>query len=53
MVRQKPKKRTFGKGARPCIRCGSYGPIIRQYGLNYCRHCFREIAPMLGFKKYN
>ncbi len=54
MVKQKPKKeRKFGKGARPCRRCGSYGPIIRKYGLCLCRQCFREVAPKLGFKKYN
>jgi small subunit ribosomal protein S29e len=47
------QERKFGKGSRPCIRCGSYGPIIRRYGLNLCRQCFREIAPQLGFKKYN
>jgi small subunit ribosomal protein S29e len=53
MARPTRKKRSFGKGARPCVRCGSYGPIIRQYGLNYCRFCFREVASTLGFKKYN
>jgi len=45
------KVRKFGKGSRPCRRCGSYGPIIRRYGLNLCRQCFREVAPKLGFKK--
>ncbi|MCK5563217.1 30S ribosomal protein S14, partial [Candidatus Bathyarchaeota archaeon] len=31
MAKQKMKKeRKFGKGSRPCIRCGSYGPIIRR-----------------------
>ncbi len=42
----------IGKGARKCRRCGSHGPIIRRYGLNICRHCFREVAPEIGFKKY-
>ena len=46
------EKRTYGKGSRPCRRCGSYGPVIRRYGLYLCRQCFREIAPKLGFKKY-
>ncbi len=46
------KERKYGKGSRPCKRCGSYGPIVRKYGLNLCRHCFREIAEKLGFKKY-
>jgi len=51
MVKTVKKVRKFGKGSRPCVRCGSYGPIIRAYGLGYCRHCFREVAPLLGFKK--
>ena len=51
MVKTRKKVRKFGKGSRPCVRCGSYGPIIRSHGLGYCRHCFREIAPLLGFKK--
>lgn len=46
------KVRKYGKTTRPCIRCGTYGPIIRAYGLNYCRVCFREVAESLGFKKY-
>src|SRR5437773_1138421 len=46
------KHRKYGKGARPCKRCGQYGPIIRKYGLNFCRQCFREVAVGLGFKKY-
>ncbi len=40
------------KGARKCVRCGTHSAIIRSYGLNICRRCFREIAPALGFKKY-
>lgn len=53
MAKQKPKKvRKYGKGSRPCRRCGSYGPIVRSYGLNLCRQCFREVASKLGFKKY-
>jgi len=45
------KQRRFGKGSRPCRRCGAYGPVIRRYGLNLCRQCFREVAPKLGFRK--
>ncbi|MCI4438868.1 30S ribosomal protein S14 [archaeon] len=47
-----PKKRNFGKAAHPCVRCGTYNAVIKVYGLYYCRHCFRELAPSLGFKKY-
>ncbi|MGD0027993.1 MAG: 30S ribosomal protein S14 [Candidatus Bathyarchaeia archaeon] len=53
MAKQKPKKvRKYGKGTRPCSRCGSYGPVIRRYNLNLCRQCFREAAKKLGFRKY-
>jgi ribosomal protein S14 len=52
-VKEKPKKvRNYGKGSRSCRRCGSFGAIIRRYGLNLCRQCFREVAKELGFKKY-
>ncbi len=45
MAKLKAKKqRKYGKGARPCKRCGQYGPIVRKYGLNFCRQCFREVA---------
>lgn len=53
MGKQKPRKeRKHGKGMRPCSRCGAYGPVIRRYNLYVCRHCFREVATKLGFKKY-
>jgi len=48
----KPKDREFGRSKRTCRRCGRRGRgIIRKYDLYYCRQCFREIAPKLGFKK--
>jgi len=47
------KPRKYDKGSRACIRCGQYGPVIQKYGLMLCRQCFREVAPQLGFKKYN
>ncbi|MFQ5647741.1 MAG: 30S ribosomal protein S14 [Candidatus Aenigmatarchaeota archaeon] len=47
-----PKKRKFGKSTYPCRRCGKRRGIIRSYGLQYCRQCFREEAEKLGFKKY-
>ncbi|MCJ7760180.1 30S ribosomal protein S14 [Candidatus Bathyarchaeota archaeon] len=46
------KVRNYGKGSRPCRRCGGYGPIVRAYGINLCRQCFREAAVSLGFRKY-
>jgi ribosomal protein S14 len=51
-VRTKAVKRKIGKGAHKCIRCGSFSGVIRRYGLNYCRKCFREVARDLGFRKY-
>ncbi|MFQ6074900.1 MAG: 30S ribosomal protein S14 [Candidatus Bathyarchaeia archaeon] len=54
MDKQKPKRTgKYGKGSRPCWRCGSHGPVIRAYGLYLCRQCFREVAEKLGFKKYS
>ncbi|UCH37254.1 MAG: 30S ribosomal protein S14 [Candidatus Bathyarchaeota archaeon] len=47
------KIRKYGKGSRPCRRCGGYGSIIRAYGLGLCRQCFREVAEKLGFRKYS
>ena len=35
-----------------CRRCGRHGGLIKKYGLYYCRHCFREIAEDIEFKKY-
>ena len=51
-MRNKKIKRKIGKGARKCERCGSFKGVIRKYNLYYCRHCFREVAKELGFKKY-
>jgi small subunit ribosomal protein S14 len=48
-----PKERKFGKGSRRCRRCGSHEAVIQAYNLMYCRRCFREIAPLLGFKKFD
>tara|TARA_B100000315_G_C14489879_1_gene547076 strand:+ start:326 stop:556 length:231 start_codon:yes stop_codon:yes gene_type:complete len=48
----KPKERKTGVAKRKCERCGRFGAHIKSYGLNICRHCFREIASEIGFKKY-
>lgn len=50
---QPPKPRKYGKGSRECIRCGTHIAVIRVLNMNICRRCFREVAPKLGFKKYN
>ena len=49
----KPKERKTGIAAQKCERCGRYGAHLSQYNLNLCRHCFREIAEEIGFKKYS
>lgn len=47
----KPKNRKFGTSAKKCENCGRFGAMVGQYGINLCRHCFREMAEELGFKK--
>jgi len=49
----KPKERSCGYNRLRCKRCGRARAHINKYGLHLCRHCFREIAFKLGFKKYN
>jgi len=49
----KPKERKFGIAAKKCERCGRYGAHIGSYGIGLCRHCFREVAEEIGFKKYS
>lgn len=49
----RPKKRSCGLALRKCSQCGRVGGHVRKYGLSLCRHCFRETATQLGFKKYS
>ncbi|KAK0556363.1 40S ribosomal protein S29 [Tilletia horrida] len=35
-----------------CRVCGNQGGIIRKYGLDICRQCFREKSDSIGFAKY-
>ncbi len=49
----KPKNREYGVAAQKCEVCGRHGSHISSYNLNLCRHCFRELAVELGFKKYS
>jgi ribosomal protein S14 len=53
MKHNKPKDRKFGIAAKRCERCGRFGGMISSYNLNLCRHCFREIATEIGFKKFS
>ena len=49
----KPKERKIGIAKKRCENCGRFGARVNQYGINLCRHCFREMAEGLGFQKYN
>lgn len=37
---------------RVCERCETRAAVYQRFGLNLCRRCFREIAPKMGFDKY-
>ncbi|XP_037386199.1 40S ribosomal protein S29-like [Talpa occidentalis] len=43
--------RKFGQGSRSCRVCSNRHGLIRQYGLNMCRQCFRQYAKDIGFIK--
>ncbi|WAQ92835.1 hypothetical protein PtA15_17A317 [Puccinia triticina] len=45
------RPRTYGKGSRCCKVCNHVAGLIRKYGLNICRQCFRERAAAIGFVK--
>jgi len=42
-----------GKGNRICRFCGNSRGLIRKYGLNTCRRCFREVAEDIGFRTFD
>ncbi|KAL6151807.1 40S ribosomal protein S29 [Exserohilum turcicum] len=45
------RPRTYGKGSRECRVCTHPAGLIRKYGLNICRQCFREKSTDIGFVK--
>ncbi|OQU97489.1 hypothetical protein CLAIMM_03414 [Cladophialophora immunda] len=45
------RPRNFGKGSRGCRVCTHKAGLIRKYGLNICRQCFREKSQDIGFIK--
>lgn len=47
-----PKPKLMGRGAQRCQRCGTRDAVIQKYGLYLCRQCFREVAELMGFRKY-
>ena len=44
--------KNYGKGSRKCRVCSNQGGLIRKYGLNVCRQCFRQYASDIGFTKF-
>ncbi|KEQ77900.1 ribosomal protein S14 [Aureobasidium namibiae CBS 147.97] len=46
------RPRTYGKGSRECRVCTHTAGLIRKYGLNICRQCFREKSTDIGFIKH-
>ena len=46
-------KEKKGKELRRCRSCGNNKGLIRKYGLNLCRRCFKDSALRLGFKKFD
>ncbi|KAG0145015.1 hypothetical protein CROQUDRAFT_659211 [Cronartium quercuum f. sp. fusiforme G11] len=47
------RPKNYGKGSRGCKVCCHVAGLIRKYGLNICRQCFRERAEAIGFHKHN
>ncbi|KAK4554388.1 40S ribosomal protein S29 [Recurvomyces mirabilis] len=45
------RPRNYGKGSRECRVCTHPAGLIRKYGLNICRQCFREKSADIGFTK--
>ncbi|CAJ2507796.1 Uu.00g089820.m01.CDS01 [Anthostomella pinea] len=46
------RPRGYGKGARGCRVCTHKAGLIRKYGLDICRQCFREKSHQIGFVKF-
>jgi len=47
------KKALKKKHASRCRKCNTARAVIKKYGLNICRRCFKDSALELGFKKYD
>ena len=48
-----PRKRSCGASLKKCRYCGKSRGHVSQYGINFCRQCFREHATEIGFKRYS
>ncbi|ORX34277.1 ribosomal protein S14 [Kockovaella imperatae] len=47
------RPREYGKGSRQCRVCSHRAGLIRKWGLDMCRQCFREKSAAMGFTKNN
>lgn len=47
------QRKIYGKGVRSCRSCFNHNSLIRKYGLDMCRRCFREYAADIGFKVHD
>ncbi|RDB28477.1 40S ribosomal protein S29 [Hypsizygus marmoreus] len=45
------RPRKYGKGSRQCRLCAHQAGLVRKYGLDLCRQCFREKSAAIGFTK--
>ncbi|HJJ56161.1 MAG TPA: 30S ribosomal protein S14 [Methanocorpusculum sp.] len=45
-----PHQKTCGI-TNQCKICGRKQGLVRKYDIYFCRQCFREWAPTIGFKK--
>ncbi|KAJ7263227.1 hypothetical protein B0H12DRAFT_1103811 [Mycena haematopus] len=45
------RQRKYGKGSESsqCHLCAHQAGLIRKYGLDLCRQCFREQSAAIGF----
>ena len=48
-----PKSRSCGAANNKCQICLRVGGHVGKYGISLCRHCFRDYAQKIGFKKYS
>ncbi|MEK6902643.1 MAG: 30S ribosomal protein S14 [archaeon] len=52
MKAQQKKRPKTGRNSY-CLNCKNNKGMVHKYGINLCRRCFKEFAPMMGFKKYS
>lgn len=50
-MKSKIKNNDPKKKLRKCRVCSTRRGLIRKYGMNLCRRCFKDRAEKIGFKK--